>query len=79
MLPQAHWDYVDWLVEVIEIDLNEWIVVCDQNRGDKSLVENFMYWLWWDECDRFRRRCKTPNLYPPMGYEGWADEHHSRS
>ena len=74
IMHQSYWDYVDWLVDVIEIDINEWIVECDKHRGDYCLSENFMYWLWWDECDRFRQGCKTPNAYPPLGYKGWGDE-----
>jgi hypothetical protein len=67
-LHQNYWDYVDWLVGK-GIDIQEWIIECDKNRDDKSLSENLMEWLYWDECDRHRTRSATPTGTPPIGYQ----------
>lgn len=76
-LTPANWDYVDWLEAKDGADFGEWVVHCDQNPFDNwCLSFLLMYWLWKDECGRFRQGLPTPNSFPPMGYEGWADEHH---
>ncbi len=68
VLPNSYWTYVDWLVEH-GIDIQEWITECDKHRGNKTLSENFMEWLWWDECERHRERSLTPTDTPPAGYQ----------
>lgn len=74
-LPKGYWDYVAWAEANTEIDFAHWVVHCDNNpHEDYSLSHLLMYWLWLDECNRFRAGEPTPNPYPPMGYEGWADE-----
>lgn len=76
-LPKGYWEYVAWVEANTEIDFAKWVVHCDQNPfEDWSLSHLLMYWLWNDECNRFRNGEPTPNPYPPMGYEGWADEVH---
>ncbi|MEP4639250.1 MAG: hypothetical protein ABJZ83_12830, partial [Yoonia sp.] len=43
---------------------------------DLALSETLMYWLWVDQCNRFRYGLPTHKSCPPMGYEGWADRYH---
>lgn len=69
VLPQNYWDYVDWLKTVTKTDIEAWIVECDTHRGDKTLSENLMEWLWWDECDRHRQGHETPTASPPLGFQ----------
>ena len=79
-LHQVHWDYVEWLEARGDIDFAEWVIHCDNNPvEDFTLSHLLMYWLWEDECIRFREGMPTPHPYPPMGYEGWADQHHGRT
>lgn len=79
-LPRCWWSYVDWAEANTDIDFAVWVVHCDQNPFDDwTLSHLLMYWLWLDECNRFREGLPTPDPYPPMGYQGWADEYHSRS
>jgi 3-methyladenine DNA glycosylase AlkD len=68
ILHKNYWDYVDWLVEN-GIDIQEWITECDKYRDDKPLSENFMEWLYWDECERHRSGTHTPTDNPPLGYQ----------
>lgn len=77
-LTRNYWDYADWLEETVdEVSIAEWVVHCDKNPCEGyTLSHQLMYWLWFDECNRFRAGDPTPNPYPPMGYEGWADEFH---
>ncbi len=78
-LHQCYWDYVEWLEARGDINFSEWVVHCDNNPfEDWTLSHLLMYWLWLDECGRFRQGLPTPNPYPPMGYEGWADEYHTQ-
>lgn len=69
VLPRNYWNYVDWLNTRLEVDIQDWIVECDKHRDDKTLSENLMEWLYWDECDRHRNGHHTPTLRPPIGYE----------
>ncbi|MCV6545683.1 MAG: hypothetical protein OIF56_00095 [Cohaesibacter sp.] len=77
-MTRNYWDYADWLEETVdEVSIAEWVVHCDKNPCEGyTLSHQLMYWLWFDECNRFRAGDPTPNPYPPMGYEGWADEFH---
>lgn len=68
VLPRNYWDYVDWLTNVADVDMQEWVVECDKYRDDKTLSENLMEWLYWDECDRHRNNLPTPTLEPPIGF-----------
>ena len=68
VLHKNYWIYVDWLVDH-GIDIQEWITECDKHREDKTLSENFMEWLYWDECDRHRNGKLTPTYSPPLGYQ----------
>lgn len=77
-LHQCYWQYVDLLETQGEISFAEWVVHCDNNPfEDWTLSHLLMYWLWSDECGRFREGLPTPKPYPPLGYEGWADEYHA--
>lgn len=79
-LNRGYWEQVDWLESRGDIDFSEWVVHCDNNPfEDWALSSLLMYWLWLDECNRFRENLPTFKPYPPMGYEGWADEYHARS
>lgn len=80
-LNRSYWKYADWLQDTEEeVDIAEWVIHCDKNNvAGYTLSHQLMFWLWTDECNRFRQGLKTPNTYPPMGYEGWADEFHSNS
>lgn len=76
-LPKSYWDYIEWAEKNTEINFANWVVHCDNNPCEGyTLSHQLMYWLWTDECNRFRVGDPTPNSYPPMGYEGWADEFH---
>ena len=77
-LQRGYWRYADWLeANVDEVTIADWVVHCDKNPCEGySLSHQLMYWLWTDECNRFRAGDPTPNSYPPLGYEGWADEFH---
>ena len=68
VLHQNYWDYLDWLIEFAELDADDWIAECDKHREDKTLSENLMVWLYWDECDRHRQGHATPTDTPPYGY-----------
>lgn len=80
-LNRSYWDYAEWLeIEAVDVDIAEWVIHCDKNPVDGyTLSHQLMYWLWTDECGRFRQGLPTLNPYPPMGYEGWADEFHGRA
>lgn len=79
-LQQGYWHYVAWAEKNTDIDFAEWVIHCDKNPfEDFSLSHLLMYWLWDDHCNRFRQGLPTPNSYPPLGYEGWADEFHSKA
>lgn len=79
-LPKSYWDYVEWAEKNTNINFATWVIHCDQNETTGyTLSHQLMYWLWLDECNRFRAGDPTPNSYPPMGYEGWADEYHSQA
>ena len=76
-LPKGYWAYVVWAEKNTDIDFQTWVIHCDNNPSEGfSLSHLLMYWLWEDECNRFRQGFATPNPYPPMGYEGWADDVH---
>jgi hypothetical protein len=78
-LQRGYWRYVAWAEENTDITFSEWVVHCDQNPiEDWSLSHQLMYWLWDDHCNRFRQGLPTPDPYPPLGYEGWAEEFHSK-
>ena len=68
ILPKNYWEYVDWLVDN-GIDIQEWITECDKHRDEKTLSENFMEWLHWDECERHREGSLTPSNIPPLGFQ----------
>ncbi|WP_037226941.1 hypothetical protein [Roseobacter sp. GAI101] len=73
-LHRCYWAYVDWLEATTDIKFINWVVHCDKNPSEGyTLSHLLMYWLWTDECDRFRAGLPTPNPYPPMGYEGWGN------
>lgn len=79
-LPRVCWDYVDWLDTEGETKFADWVVHCDKAPFEDCCLSYLLfYWLWYDECERFRQGLPTPNPYPPMGYEGWADEHHAEN
>ena len=80
-LQKGYWRYAEWLEESInEVSIAEWVVHCDMNPCEGfSLSHLLMYWLWEDHCNRYRAGDPTPYSYPPMGYEGWADEFHSKA
>ena len=79
-LQAGYWRYVEWAEANTEIDFAEWVIHCDKTPCEGfSLSHLLMYWLWTDECNRFRQGEPTPKPYPPMGYEGWADQFHSQS
>lgn len=77
-LQRGYWDYVAWAEQNTEIDFAHWVVHCGNVPCDGfSLSHLLMYWLWYDHCNRFREGMPTPDSFPPLGYEGWADEFHS--
>lgn len=79
-LTKGYWNYVDWAEANTDIDFQTWVVHCDNNPvEDFTLSHLLMYWLWTDECNRFRAGDPTPHPCPPRGYEGWADEYHGVS
>ena len=79
-LMRTHWDLVAWLESNAEIKFSEWVVHCDKHPHEgMTLSHQLMYWLWFEECERFRRGMPTPNPYPPMGYGGWTDEYHAKA
>lgn len=79
-LQRGYWDYVTWAEKNTEIDFADWVIHCDKNPfEDWPLSKLLMYWLWTDQCNRFRAGEQIHKPYPPMGYEGWADEFHARS
>ena len=67
ILHQNYWNYFDWLIKQGE-DMDEWVQECDLYRDDKSLSENLMEWLYWDECERHRKGLNVPSEMPPYGY-----------
>ena len=72
-LQRSYWDYVEWLESTTEIKFADWVVHSGNNPVEGyTLSHLLMYWLWKDECNRFRESLPTPNSYPPMGYEGWG-------
>lgn len=72
---RCNWDYVDWLEANSEIKFAEWVIHCDKNPWENMCLSNLlMYWLWLDECNRFKEGLPTPNAYPPMGYVGWGEK-----
>lgn len=77
-LNRSYWDYADWLeIEEPDVSIADWVIHCDKNAVEGyTLSHQLMNWLWIDECNRFRQGLPTPNPYPPMGYEGWAEEVH---
>lgn len=76
-LPRSYWRYVEWAENTTDIDFATWVIHCAQNPVEGyTLSHQLMYWLWTDECNRFRAGETTPEDYPPMGYTGWADEFH---
>ena len=78
-LTRGYWRYVDWLEARVEIHFAWWVIDCDRNPvEDRTLSDQLMCQLWLDECDRFRKGFPTPNSFPSMGYEGWADEYHAK-
>jgi hypothetical protein len=79
-LTSGYWAYVDWLEARGDISFADWVVHCDLNRFEDWCLSHLLHhWLWTDECNRFRQGLPTPNPYPPMGYEGWADEFHGKA
>ncbi|WP_298959437.1 hypothetical protein [uncultured Roseibium sp.] len=52
VLPQSYWRYVDWLVEAENVEIDRYIVDCDNERGDRTLSENLMEWLYFDMTER---------------------------
>jgi len=76
-LHRVTWDYVDWLEANTENSFADWVVHTDKNPSEGFTLSHLLsYWLWFDECNRFRQGMPTPCDYPPLGYEGWADEYH---
>ena len=74
-LHSCYWDYVAWLEDTTDIKFAAWVVHCDNNPSEGyTLSHLLMYWLWTDECNRFREGLPTPYPYPPMGYEGWGNQ-----
>ena len=75
-LHQGYWDYVDWLTQNADgFDFGEWVIHYDKTPCEGyTLSHVLMYLLWEDECERFRFGTEKYKPYPPMGYEGWADE-----
>src|SRR3546814_280170 len=74
-LTRGYWRYVDWAEKNTEIDFANWVVhCCNYPCEGFSLSHLLMYWLWLDHCARFYAGDPTPNDYPPMGYEEWAQE-----
>lgn len=79
-LQRGYWRYVEWAEKNTEIDFAAWVIHCANHPCEGySLSHQLMYWLWTDHCNRFRAGDPTPYDYPPMGYEGWADEFHGKS
>ncbi|QFT29603.1 hypothetical protein FIV00_03850 [Labrenzia sp. THAF82] len=52
VLPDAYWRYVDWLVEAEAVEIERYIVDCDNERGERTLSENLMDWLYFDMTER---------------------------
>ena len=79
-LPSSTWDYADWLEATTDHRIADWVIAADKlDRDDYTLSHILWYWLWNDECDRFRSGLPTPHPYPPTGYDGWADEYHDKT
>ena len=73
-LPQSYWDYVDWLEARNLIDFQYWVTHTDQHPfEDWSLSQLLMYWLWLDECRRYRCGDETMTNLPPEGYEAHGE------
>lgn len=62
VLPQTYWLYADWVADDQGEDLEAWIIRCDEHRGDKTLSENLMEWLYWDMCDRIAQGHPFPEF-----------------
>lgn len=78
-LQVGYWSYVEWLEANTDIRFGDWVIHCDQNPfEDWPLSKLLMYWLWKDQCGRFAEGERNDQPFPPMGYEGWADEFHSQ-
>lgn len=52
VLPESYWRYLDWLADEDGVNTARYIVDCDKDRGDTTLSENLMYWLYHDMNER---------------------------
>lgn len=52
VLPKSYWQYVDWLVAEQNINVEAYIIDCDKERGELTLSENLMEWLYFDMTER---------------------------
>ncbi|TCP38787.1 hypothetical protein [Rhodovulum marinum] len=78
-LPASTWAYADFLEANTDIRIADWVIEADElKRDDYTIAHILWFWLWENECDRFRNGLTTPHDMPPMGYEGWADEFHEK-
>lgn len=73
-LPQSMWDYADWLEAEGHISMQEWVTHCEANPWQgMTLSHLIMYWLWLDNCRRYRYGEPLPDNVPPEGYEACGE------
>ncbi len=72
-LPKSTWDYADWLEARTPIRMTDWVAEAKAlSNPTYTLSHIIWYWLYHNECDRFRAGEGTPNPCPPQGYQGWG-------
>ncbi|WP_298813263.1 hypothetical protein [uncultured Roseibium sp.] len=54
VLPDSYWRYVDWLEGEQNTDVAAYIADCDKERGEATLSENLMHWVYYDMMERKR-------------------------
>jgi hypothetical protein len=52
VLPMSYWRYCEWLVQTYDVNLEQYFIDCDIERGTWTLSENIMYWLHRDMTER---------------------------
>ncbi len=78
-LPQATWDYVDWLERRGDIVFADWVLHCEATPCEGYTLSHLLfYWLWLDECRRHRYGLPTPTNVKPTGYEEYGEAANDR-
>lgn len=61
VLPNSYWRYVDWLKKD-GVNVDAYIIDCDKERGDLTLSENLMEWLYFDMQERQEKNLTFPDF-----------------